>query len=314
MRRKKTADLTSFYGLSNGTTILLFGQLAYHGKTNLSFQDYTRGQTFRTLLALYKTRVVANKEIELVFNNGHIKATTDALGSFYIKVSFDEPQTHLIRIRIGTEEEATIHDHLYSPLIDYVESHIIVISDIDDTILHSFISNKFIQFCTLMFTSVEKRKAVDNMMQLIKDFSEAGSASFYLSNSEQNLYPLIYRFLINNHFPAGPIFLKHLRRIKDLWRDKKFPSRDLHKLTQLEQIIDLFPDKHYVLIGDNTQDDLRIYLSIARKYPRLIRHIIIREVVSRRGDEELLKKSQEFLESKLIGLHYSTTFPNKIRI
>jgi phosphatidate phosphatase APP1 len=314
MRRKKTANLLSFYGLSNGTTNVLFGQITYFDKNDLSFQEYTSGQTFRTLLALYRAKPVAQRDIELVFNNGHIKTTTDAFGFFYIKVSFDEKQTQLTNVRIGEEEEARILEHLYSPMIDFVESHSIVISDIDDTILHSFISNKFLQFCTLMFTSVEKRKAVDDMMQLIKDFSEAGATSFYLSNSEQNLYPLIYRFLMYNSFPIGPIFLKHMRRLRDVWMNKRYPERDVHKLTQLQQIIELFPDKHYILIGDNTQNDLRIYLSIAEKYPSLIRHIIIREVVSKRRDEELLNKASEFLETNLIGLHYSTTFPSRIEL
>ena len=312
--KKKTPVLLSFYGLSNGNTYVLFGQLTYGGKSDWSFQKYTRGKTFRTLIALYRTKSIANKEIELTFNNGKIKTTTDASGSFYLKVSFEEKQTQLTNVQMSSGEAVAILENLYSPQIDYVENHTIVISDIDDTILQSHISNKLLKFFTLMFTSVEKRKAIENMMQLIKDFAQSGTASFYLSNSEQNLYPLIYRFFTNNRFPEGPIFLKQMRGWRDVLINNKYPEKDAHKQMQLKKIIDFFPDKHYILIGDNTQNDLRIYLSVARNFPTLIRHIIIRRVINKKSDEALIKEFIPFLESHTIGIHYSDVFPNKIEL
>jgi phosphatidate phosphatase APP1 len=312
--KKSEPVLLSFYGLSNGVTNVLFGQLTFGYKSDLSFQKYTRGKTFRTLVALYRTKALANKEIELTFNNGKVRTTTDASGSFYIKVSFDAKQTLLTDIKLCSGETITILNNLYSPEIDYVENHTIVISDIDDTVLQSHISNKLLKFFTLMFTSVEKRKAIETMMKLIKDFSQSGTASFYLSNSEQNLYPLIYRFFMNNSFPEGPIFLKQMRGWRDVFINKKYPEKDAHKQMQLKQIIELFPDKHYILIGDNTQNDLRIYLSVAQKFPALVRHIIIRKVIDKKTDAALIKEHTAFLESHKIGLHYSDTFPNKFEL
>ncbi len=198
--------------------------------------------------------------------------------------------------------------------IEYVENRAFVISDFDDTILKSHISNKVLKFFTLMFTSVEKRKAIETMMKLIKDFAQSGTASFYLSNSEQNLYPLIYRFFTNNSFPEGPIFLKQMRGWRDVFINKKYPEKDAHKQMQLKQIIELFPDKHYILIGDNTQNDLKIYLSVAQKFPALVRHIIIRKVIDKKSDASLIKEHADFLESHRIGLHYSDAFPNKFEL
>jgi phosphatidate phosphatase APP1 len=312
--KKRAPVLLSFYGLSNGVTNVLFGQLTYGYKSDLSFQKYTWIKTFRTLLALYRTKAIANKEIELTFNNRQVKTTTDASGSFYIKVSFDVEQTLLTNIKMCSGEVITILNNLYTPQIDYVENYTIVISDIDDTILQSHISNKLLKFFTVMFTSVEKRKAIVNMMQLIKDFAQSGAASFYLSNSEQNLYPLIYRFFANNQFPEGPIFLKQMRGWRDVFINKKYPEKDAHKQRQLKQIIELFPDKHYILIGDNTQNDLKIYLQVAREFPTLIRHIIIRKVIDKKRDKALIKEHIPFLESHAIGMHYSDTFPTKFEL
>jgi phosphatidate phosphatase APP1 len=52
------------------------------------------------------------------------------------------------------------------------------ISDLDDTLIDSFVSNKVKQLWTLLFTSVEKRKAVVAMASLIKQFTQSGQYHF----------------------------------------------------------------------------------------------------------------------------------------
>ncbi len=80
----------------------------------------------------------------------------------------------------------------------------------------------------------------------------------------------------------------------------------------LEKILDLFPDKQYILIGDNTQHDLAIYLEAAEKCPHNIRYIIIREVSKRPGDKLVIKQAKDTLEKHKIGLHYNSNFPEDI--
>jgi phosphatidate phosphatase APP1 len=186
---------------------------------------------------------------------------------------------------------------------------VIVVSDIDDTLLHSFIFRKIMKFKTLMFTTVEKRRAVVAMQDLLHKFTSKGAVSFYLSNSEQNLYPLIYRFLLHNNFPAGPLFLKKMRGLWDVIRNIKFPLRNIHKQKTLEDILEMFPEKKIVLMGDNTQFDLTIYLEAAEKFPVNIRYILIRKVIEKKSDEALRQKHGEALKKNNITLYYSETFP-----
>jgi phosphatidate phosphatase APP1 len=156
---------------------------------------------------------------------------------------------------------------------------------------------------------MEKRKAVTQMQQLLRKFTRDGAVPVYLSNSEQNLYPLIYRFLKHNKFPRGPIFLKQMRRLWDVVRNVKLPARNTHKVAMLEEMLTMFPEKKFILMGDNTQHDLAIYLSAAEKYPARIQYIIIRKVVEKKSDAALIARSRQMLKGKDIAFYYANEFP-----
>jgi phosphatidate phosphatase APP1 len=235
--------LLSFYALSNGRKNLFTGQLTFSSLQDFSFKAYSSRKTFRTILALYRTRFFANQHIILNFDHGSTITKTDASGSFFCTADTVPQQTHLKEIILQSGHAGHIIEDFYPRTIYRIQAPVIVISDIDDTLLHSHISNKLLKLRTLMFTSMEKRKAVNSMMKLIRDLHATGATPFYLSNSEQNLYPLIFRFLLHNGFPSGPLFLKQMRRMRDVLRYQKVAERDLHKTKIVEQILTLFPDK-----------------------------------------------------------------------
>jgi len=308
----KTAPiLLSFYALSNGTESLFTGQLTYSSLRDFSFRAYSRRKTFRTILALYRTRFFANQQITLHLNNGVVHATTDVSGSFFCEAKTVAHQTKLEEIKLQDGRTVRILEDLYTRKINFVETPVIVISDVDDTILHSNISNKLLKLRTLMFTAMEKRKAVGSMMKLIRDIHQTGAEAFYLSNSEQNLYPLIYRFLLHNGFPPGPLFLKQMRKVRDVFRYTRPVDREVHKTRMLQKILKLFPDKKYFLLGDNTQLDLKIYLKIANEFPKNIRYIIIRRVLANSHSDSFIRETAERLKAIGIGFYYADTFPSK---
>ena len=306
--------LLSFYALSNGTNTLLTGQLTYSSLRDFSFKSYSRRKTFRTILALYRTRFFANQQVTLQFDVGSAVLKTDASGSFFGTIHNEKDQSQLQQIILSNGRPVRIIEDLYTRRVHHVDSPVIVVSDIDDTLLHSHISNRLLKLKTLMFTSMEKRKAVMSMTKLINDLHDSSATPFYLSNSEQNLYPLIYRFLLHNGFPPGPLFLKQLRKIRDVFRYRNLEERVRQKRKMLQQILSLFPEKKYFLLGDNTQLDLKIYLEIARQYPANIRYIIIRKVPGRSYSESYINEISEVLKLKGIGFYYADSFPSKFEL
>lgn len=306
--------LLSFYALSNGKKNLFTGQLTYSSLRDFTFQAYNRRKTFRTILALYRTRFFANQQITLHFNHGVTHAVTDASGSFFCVADTEIHQTMLQEITLQDGQPVRILADLYTRKINFVETPVIIVSDIDDTLLHSNISNRFLKFRTLMFTSMEKRKVVGPMMKLIRDLHQTGAEAFYVSNSEQNLYPLIYRFLLHNGFPPGPLFLRQMRKVRDVLRRQRTEDREMHKTKMLEQILQLFPDKKYVLLGDNTQLDLKIYLKIAHQFPKNIRYIIIRKVLGNAHSDLFIHDTEKELKTMGIGFYYADSFPSKFEL
>jgi phosphatidate phosphatase APP1 len=306
--------LLSFYSLSNGSTTLTFGQVTYTRINDLSFKEYSRRKTFRTLLKLYRTHPYANQQVMLVFTNGTVTAETNRHGAFYVKTTKNEIHGSLVKVLLGGGSEVRMVDGLYTKGINYIEGDTIVISDIDDTLVHSFITDKIQKFRTLMFTTMEKRKAVTRMQELLKNFTDKGAIPIYLSNSEQNLYPLIYRFLIHNGFPAGPLFLKQMRKLWEVMMNVKFPPKNTHKVATLEELLTLFPEKKFILMGDNTQHDLPIYLAAAEKFSERIQYIIIRKVINRKSDEVLIQKSKMKLKENKVGFYYADEFPESFEV
>lgn len=305
----KLPILLSFHGLSHLNRNLVFGQLTYTPISDLSFKDYNRIKTFRTLFRLYHTKPFINQQLRLIFDMGEIKATTNRYGAFYEKPVGDFRNAILQKVILASGEEAKVYDGLYDKIIRDFPSQTIVVSDIDDTLLHSFISRKLKKIRTMMFTTMEKRKAVDHMQELINQLAVGGASPVYLSNSEQNLYPMIYRFLEHNNFPDGPLFLKQLRSITDLLFNIKFPVKNTHKISTLEDLLSLFPDKQFVLMGDNTQHDLQIYLSVVEKFGDRIRSIVIRKVGEKPADKVLIEKWRGKLRDHNVQLYYTDSFP-----
>ena len=78
----KLPILLSYYALSNGTTTLCFGQVTYTRINDLSFIEYSRRKTFRTLLKLYRTKAYANEQIVLAFTKGKVEVETNRHGAF----------------------------------------------------------------------------------------------------------------------------------------------------------------------------------------------------------------------------------------
>jgi phosphatidate phosphatase APP1 len=306
--------LLSFYCLSNGSITLTFGQVTYTKINDLSFKEYSRRRTFRTLLKLYRTHPYANQQVVLVFTHGTVSAHTNRHGAFYVTTTQNEIQGSLVKVSLGAGSEVRLVEGLYEKTIHYIEGDTIVISDIDDTLVHSFITDKLQKLRTLMFTTMEKRKAVTKMQELLKNFTDKGAIPIYLSNSEQNLYPLIYRFLIHNGFPPGPLFLKQMRKLWDVVMNVKFPPKNIHKVTTLEELLSLFPEKKFILMGDNTQHDLSIYLTAAEKFSERIQYIIIRKVIEKKSDALLIEKSRMKLKENKVGFYYADEFPDSFEV
>jgi phosphatidate phosphatase APP1 len=149
-----------------------------------------------------------------------------------------------------------------------------VISDIDDTIRISHVRDRA---ALLRGTFVEPFRPVEGMADLYRAWSRCGAQFHYLSATPWQLYGPIAAFADTHGFPKGTFHLRDFR-----WRDRSFfnvfSSPDRYKLRTIEQLLRQLPRRRFVLAGDSGQRDPEVFGELARRYPRQVRRIFIRDV------------------------------------
>ena len=159
-----------------------------------------------------------------------------------------------------------------------------VISDIDDTILHTGVvsSMKWQVIYNTIFRPAGRRvplKGAAGFYRKLHNGKQGNAANpiFYVSHSPWNLYRYLEYFLNANMFPKGPILLRSFRNILRRKRKGEKPQ----KQKEILRIMATYPDLHFILIGDSGEKDPVIYMEIADQFPERIKAIYLRGVESK---------------------------------
>jgi phosphatidate phosphatase APP1 len=158
-----------------------------------------------------------------------------------------------------------------------------VISDIDDTVKITGVGDKR---ALLRSTFMEEFKEVPGMAQMYQQWASDMDAKFhFVSSSPWQLWEELETFLSRVGFPMATFHLKPIR-LKDrtllnLW---KCPLET--KIAVIESILESFPLRQFLLVGDTGEKDPEVYGEIARRYPNQIKGIYVRNVTNETGEEE----------------------------
>lgn len=147
-----------------------------------------------------------------------------------------------------------------------------LISDIDDTLFTSHSSRKIRKVRHFIMHKISKRLPNPGLASFFEKVQQSSLDTFYVSSSRYILYDLIKDFLRVNHFPANVLLLKS--------RDKNsvFDLKHGHKKKRIKELLEMFPNKKFILLGDAGQEDPIIYKQIHEEFPDRIRLILIREI------------------------------------
>ncbi len=174
-----------------------------------------------------------------------------------------------------------------------------VISDIDDTILHTGVTSrlKWRLVVNTFFKTPYNRKALEGSSYFYQKLHEGlskkeGNPIFYVSNSPWNLYRYLDVFLEKNNFPKGPILLRDFRTPFD-----RTPRTELaHKYHEIYNILNTYPDLNFILIGDCGEKDAYIYLDVVKAFPNRISAIYLRAVEHKSKMRKIANVFKEFNE------------------
>jgi len=251
----------------------------------------------------FETDEVKNTRLNIKLPNNHIlKVMSSGKGYFLL----DEPSEDLAKM--ANEEgwlkfeasyddgkiKRTIQNENRFPgemLIPSKEASFGVISDIDDTILHTGIVSAF--KWRVIYNTMLKRPSKRTPLKGAPEFyhllhrGKTGKQSnpiFYVSHSPWNLYRYLEYFLKKNDFPKGPILLRDFPNIFA----RKAKTEKPQKQKEIINILKSYPDLKFILIGDSGEHDPDIYIEIAESHPDRILAIYLRSV---NHEERMLRVS-----------------------
>lgn len=163
-----------------------------------------------------------------------------------------------------------------------------IVSDIDDTIKDTQV------LCgaktVLRNTFFKAAQPVDGMADTYKSLYDHGLDFHYVSNSPFQLVSMLKDFLHENNFPLGSF---HLRMSGNpLARFTETPGQA--KRDSVLQIMQDFPQRKFIFIGDSGEIDLEIYSRIAREQPGRVLKIFIRDVTTTHMHRKASKKAESY--------------------
>jgi len=156
-----------------------------------------------------------------------------------------------------------------------------VISDIDDTVLYTETANWLRMAGNIFLSNARTRlpfRGVSEFYQRLRRGSHGNQNNpiFYVSSSPWNIYDLLSDFFQLQEIPYGPmLFLRDW----GLNEDELLPTNHrLHKLRTIRNLLDVFKELSFILIGDSGQEDPEIYVEVVKEYPGRILGVYIRDV------------------------------------
>ena len=202
---------------------------------------------------------------------------------------------HAMTTPIEDGEIATGTGRVIKPSL---QAPFLVISDIDDTILVTGLTEGVAMVTRTVLREADKRRAIAGMSSLYRGLARGvpnrtGNRKpeptfFYVSTGSWSFYPLLQQFMQLRAFPQGPMFLT------DWGPTERYVRRSgaEHKRTAIRRLLEAYPKMPFVLIGDSGQRDALTYAEMAREFPGRVHLIIIRQVGDDDDDRNIAVREQ----------------------
>ena len=236
----------------------------YKERLGWFFVDNERGKKLQIVLKGKRYTLKASG------SNGHFKGQFKLPASIVASWSMDKYR------RIGFKAITNVHDdRVFGGEIYFTAQRgVSVISDIDDTIKLSEVHDKKKLIKNTFFRPY---LAIPGMAQTYRKWYRQHKVQIhYVTSSPWQLYVPLRKFMENNKFPPGSFHMKFFR-IKDRSFFNVFSKSLNYKVRSISRIIQQYPLRTFILVGDSGEKDLQVYSKIAHKYPGRINVIYIRD-------------------------------------
>jgi len=304
------------FGLIDPVIILPYRGYAYQNRAHIGGrllekegalkEGQTDEKSFLQRLAIhyrrYESDEIPFQTIIARFQGQELKTQTDEEGFFEFDFQLDEP-IRSSQNWLEIELEAPPTPYYTEPLHATGEIQLVpedsqfgIISDVDDTIIKSFANSSLKKIRTLLSNTAKTRTPFPHVGDFYRAMQQARgeyNPLFFVSGSSWNLYDFLVDFCDAHDIPKGTFFLRELGLSKDLFIKEETTK---YKQEHLKTILDFFPRLAFILIGDSGQEDPEIYLELAKKYPKRVKAVYIRNITSAERKQEVQQLADQIDE------------------
>ncbi len=306
--KKDKLQIISFQTYGTESHLYLRGRALEDEEIDLSEKGFFN--LLRNTWKRFETDEIKNTEIKIILPDDRtIIGKTDKDGYYLIDESIGElaglaNSEGWLNCEISYADTVLKHEILLQNrfpgemLIPNAEADFGVISDIDDTILHTGVvsSLKWRVVINTAFKRAVSRNPLEGAADLYHLLHRGPSGKntnpiFYVSHSPWNLYRYLELFLQTNNFPKGPILLRSMSS----FRNRK--SEKPHKQHEILNILRTYPNLSFILFGDSGEKDVDIYIDIAKQNPNQVKAIYLRSV----NDEKRMDRIKALVNDYGLG-------------
>lgn len=219
----------------------------------------------RQMMRLFATHEVA----DVTVTSGGSSAVTDAEGYFTLFLPRTD-QVGWVNVAVSIPGHAAI----CPVMVARPDADVVVISDIDDTMIHTGAWSTPRNLWTSFTGNVESRKVFADAVTLIRALSQQDrNPVYFVSSSPWNFHGFLNAVFARAGLPNAPKFLRDYGFGTDQFITGRHGD---HKGGAIDRILAAHPALPAVLIGDTGQHDAQIYADAALRNPGRIARVILR--------------------------------------
>ncbi|MFO0901474.1 MAG: DUF2920 family protein [Pirellulales bacterium] len=181
------------------------------------------------------------------------------------------PRAVRMTVALATGDERTMEGRI----LCIPEEGWSVVSDIDDTIKESQVLDRKE---LLRNTFLRPFRPVSGMADRYREWNESGDVAWhFVSGSPWQLYGPLHELTRSAAFPDGAFQLRSFH-VLDPDALKQMGDSQAFKSSAISQLMQRFPRRRFVLVGDTGEKDPEVYGELARRFPTQVAAIYLRNV------------------------------------
>src|SRR3954447_22650272 len=275
--------LEPYRGYGSRTEVFLIGRVFRQSRPNHTLRADDLRTQLRDIGRRIARRAVANAVVTARFCGTEERVTTDQDGYFRIHLRPQRPPAadrtwHTMDLVLEQPQVVQAQGQVFIPP---EHCRYVVISDIDDTIMHTGVANKLKMLWRLFVQDAESRVAFPGVAALYRALYAGRSGTeanpmLYVSRAPWGIYDILDEFFTLHGIPVGPVLF--LREWGVSWKSPLPRKAEDHKRELIRNMLALYRDLPFILIGDSGQHDPEVYREIVDEHPGRVLAVYIRNV------------------------------------